>query len=140
MQMMSRNIREEMLDAIGLLFTQEKTLAGQEASVKEAQQAEEGVDKPQEMDTTIDPWANDTIYMNHQKWLWETHHRTRRPSRRKRTRRKKTANTPSEPPGTTSTDYLVMGCRHEIAETGHAHAGEDYRCKNNFTPDVGGQG
>ena len=126
MQMMSRNIREEMLDATRLLFAQEETQADLEANVEEAQQAEEEVDKPQEMDTNVDPWGNDTIHVNHQKEVWETHRRSRRTTHRKRNRKKKAVTTPAEPPDTTSTDYLVMGCRHGADDTGHAHADEGH--------------
>ena len=83
-QMMSRNIREEILDATSLLFAQEKTLADQEASLQEAQLTEEEADKPQERDITVNQLADDNSQMGHKKILMDMQNGTRKPTRRRR--------------------------------------------------------
>ena len=107
MQMMARNIREELTDAIPLLFAQEEALA-----VQERQETETG--NIQRRDTIRDPVPGDTKYINHQKGLRKIHNET------EYTPAKENEDTPVKTPGNKPSDYLVMGCYHEIPDMKHA--------------------
>ena len=74
------------------------------------------------------------MYMNHQKGLWEIHNKTGW------TPMKGNGDTPVKPPNNTPTDYLVMGCYHEIPGAGHAHVRPDDEQIGGDTPDMGDHG
>ena len=98
LQMMARNIREELTDAICLLFAQEETLAAQER--QEANDI-------QRKDTIKQTASGDIRHSNHQERTRWINNEAEHPP----------AEEDESSPANEPSDYLVMGCHHETSHT-----------------------